>query len=374
MQKDWLYKMNISIPKERRPSEYRAGLTPAGVRLLTEHGHLCLVEHNTGRGVGFSDDDYATAGALIVYSGEEVYGRGDVILKVARPTLEEIAWLVPEQTLVGILHLPSAHPDKIQLLLDKRITAISYEEIQRTDGTRPVLKPLSQIGGQMAAQMAAHILQNNAGGRGILLGGVPGVPPAEIVIIGAGVVGEYAARAFLGMGAQVTLLDHDLDRLQTLAASLPGRVITLITHPFNVERTCAFADVVVGAVHITHERTPIVITRQVVEKMRVGAVLLDLSIDEGGCAETSRPTTHENPTYVEAGIIHCCIPNLPGVVARTATHAFLNAAWPFIQQIVNRGVREAMAADLALARGVYMHMGKIQDHEGSAYPPIGELR
>lgn len=366
--------MNISIPKERRPSEYRAGLTPAGVRLLTEHGHACLVEHNTGLGVGFTDNDYATAGAYIVYSGEEVYGRGDVILKVARPTLEEIAWLIPEQTLVGILHLASAHPDKIKLLLEKQITAISYEEIQRADGTRPVLKPLSQIGGQMAAQMAAHILQNNAGGKGVLLGGVPGVPPAEVVIIGAGVVGEYAARAFLGMGAQVTLLDNDLDRLQTLAAALPGRVVTLVSHPFNVERTCSFADVVVGAVHVTHERTPIVITRQVVEKMRPGAVLLDLSIDEGGCAETSRPTTHENPTYIEAGVIHCCIPNLPGVVARTATHAFLNAAWPFIQQIVNRGVREAIAADSALRKGVYMHAGKIQHHEPFTDLRIGELK
>lgn len=366
--------MNISIPRERRPSEYRAGLTPVGVRLLTEDGHTCLVEHNTGLGVGFSDDAYASAGAQIIYSGEEVYGRGDVILKVARPTREEITWLVPEQTLVGILHLPSAHPHKIKRLLEKNITAISYEEIQRDDGTQPVLKPLSQIGGQMAAQMAAHILQNNAGGKGVLLGGVPGVPPAEVVIIGSGVVGEYAARAFLGMGAQVTLLDKDLDRLQTLATTLPGRVVTLVAYPFNIERTCAFADVVVGAVHITHERTPLVITRQVLEKMRPGAVLLDLSIDEGGCAETSRPTTHENPTYIESGVIHCCIPNLPGVVARTATHAFLNAAWPFIQQIANQGVRAAVAADPVLARGVYMDMGKLQQHERSDYPHIGELR
>ena len=363
--------MNISIPKERRPSEYRAGLTPAGVRLLTEDGHTCLVEHDAGLGSGFSDEAYVAAGANIVYSGEEVYGRGEVILKVARPTLEEIDWLVPEQTLVGFLHLSSAHINKIQMLLAKNITAISYEQIQHADGTRPVLKPLSQIGGQMAAQMAAHILQNNAGGKGVLLGGVPGVPPAEIVIIGAGVVGEYAARAFLGMGAQVTLLDSDLGRLQTLAAILPGRIITLVAHPFNIERTCAFADVVVGAVYNAHERTPVIILRETVEKMRSGAVLLDLSIDEGGCAETSHPTTHDNLTYIEEGVIHCCIPNLSGVVARTATHAFLNAAWPFIQQITRHGVRESIATDPVLATGVYMHQGTIQEH---AYPPIGELR
>ncbi|HXQ38724.1 MAG TPA: alanine dehydrogenase [Anaerolineales bacterium] len=362
--------MNISIPKERRPAEYRAGLTPTGVALLTEDGHTCLVERGTGLGVGFSDDDYAAAGAQIVYTGEEVYARGDVILKVARPTLEEIEWLIPEQTLVGYLHLPSAHLNKIQRLLDKRITTISYEQLQRADGTRPVIKPLSQIGGQMAAQTAAHILQNNAGGKGVLLGGVPGVPPAEVVIIGAGVVGEYAARGFLGMGAQVTLLDNDLDRLQSLAATLPGRVVTLVAHTFNIERACAFADVVVGAVHNAHERTPVIIMREVVQKMRNGAVLLDLSIDEGGCAETSRPTTHDNPTYIEEGVIHCCIPNLSAVVARTATHAFLNAAWPFIQQIARHGVREAVAMDPVLATGVYMDQGKIQDQ---AHLRIGEL-
>ena len=366
--------MNISIPKERRPSEYRVGLTPAGVRLLIEDGNMCLVEHNAGLGAGFPDNDYAVAGAQIIYSSEEVYGRADVILKIARPTLEEIGWLIPEQTLVGFLHLHSAQLSKLHLMLDKRITAISYEQIQHADGTRPVLKPLSQIGGQMAAQVAAQILQNNAGGNGVLLGGVPGVPPAEVVIIGAGVVGEYAARAFLGMGAQVTLLDRDLDRLQTMAETLPGRVITLVAHPLNIERTCAFADVVVGAVHIARERTPLIIMRGVIEKMRPGAVLLDLSIDEGGCAETSRPTTHDNPTYIVDGVIHCCIPNLSGVVARTATQAFQNAAWPYIQQIGRHGVREAIAINPALASGVYMDQGKIQNPERYLDIPMRGLR
>ncbi len=365
--------MNFSIPKERRSSEYRAGLTPAGVRLLTEGGHTCLVEHHTGLGAGFSDDEYAAAGGQIVYSGEEVYGRGDIILKVARPTSEEINWLIPGQSLVGYLNLSATHLSKIRRLSDKEITAISYEQIQRADGTRPVLKPLSQIGGHMAAQMAAHLLQNNAGGNGVLLGGIPSVPPAEVVIIGAGVVGENAARAFLGMGAQVTLLDTDLDRLQALSSTLSGRIVTLLSHPFNIERSCAFADVVVGAVHVAGERAPVILMRETVEKMHPGAVLLDLSIDEGGCAETSRPTTHNDPTYIEAGVIHCCIPNLAGVVARTATHAFLNAAWPFIQKIANQGVREAIVADPALARGVYMEQGKIRNPARHPHAPIGEL-
>ena len=355
--------MNISIPKERRPSEYRVGLTPFGVKLLTEGGHHCFVEHDAGVGAGFADKAYAAAGANIVYSGEEVYGRGDVILKIARPTIEEIKWLIPEQTLMGFLHLQSAHPSKIQLMLDKKITAVSYEQIQYEDGTHLILKPLSQIGGQMAAQMAAQLLQNNAGGNGVLLGGVPGVPPAEVVIIGAGVVGESAARAFLGMGAQVTLLDRNLERLQMVAATLPGRVITLVAHPLNIERTCAFADVVVGAVRTDRERTPVLITKETIEKMRPAAVLLDLSIDEGGCAETSRPTTHDNPTYLVDGVIHCCIPNLSGVVARTATHAFQNAAWPLIQQIAQHGVREAIAIDPALASGVFMDQGTMRNLE-----------
>jgi alanine dehydrogenase len=350
--------MNIGIPKERRPYEYRVGLSPAGVQLLTEAGHICYVESKAGLGAGFTDEDYRRAGGRIVYSGEEAYGRAEMLLKAVRPTNEEINWLIPDQILMGYLHLPVAQPHKIATLLERRITAIAYEQIQQADGTLPVLKPLSQIGGRMAVQMAAALLQNNAGSKGVLLGGVPGVPPAEVVIIGGGVVGENAAHAFLGLKAHVTILDHDLSRLQELARRFDDRVITLVSHTFNIERVCRYADVVIGAVLQPGRRAPLVISRAVVRKMRPGSVLIDMSIDEGGCAETSRPTSHADPTYVEEGVIHCCIPNLPGVVARTATHAFLNAAWPYIHLIANEGIDTALSSDTALGKGVVTHKGE----------------
>jgi alanine dehydrogenase len=361
--------MNIGIPKERRPSEYRVGLSPTGVKLLTEAGHTCYVESKAGLGAGFSDDNYLYAGAHIVYSGEEAYGRADLVVKAVRPLTEELNWLVPGQVLMGFLHLPAAKPDKVEALLEKRISAIAYEQIQRPDGSLPVLKPLSQIGGQMAAQIVARLLQNNGGGNGVLLGGVPGVPPAEVVIIGAGVVGENAARAFLGKGAHVTILDRDLNRLQELARMLPSSgVVTLVSHPFNIERACGYADAVIGAVMVPGERAPIVLPRTIVQKMRPGAVLLDLSIDEGGCAETSRPTSHENPTYMAEGVVHCCIPNLPGVVARTATHAFLNAAWPYIQLITSQGIEAALATDPDLEQGLVTHQGQLRHLNPVYYP------
>jgi alanine dehydrogenase len=353
--------MNIGVPKERRPSEYRVGLSPAGVQLLTQDGHPCYVESGAGVGAGFSDEEFQKAGANIVYSGEEAYGRADLVLKAARPTDYELDWFVPGQALAGLLHLPAARPNKIEALLRNEITAIAYDQIQRDDGVLPVLKPLSQIGGKMAAHVAANLLQNNSGGKGILLGGVPGVPSAEVVIVGGGVVGEAAAQAFLSIGAQVTVLDQNLDRLQELDKFLGGRIVTLVAHPFNLEKVCAYADVVVGAVHVPGEHAPLVLTRAMVQKMRKGAILLDLSIDEGGCTETSRPTSHENPTYIEEGIVHCCIPNLPGVVARTATHAFLNAAWPYIQEIANTGVSAALENNPAIERGVATRAGKLRN-------------
>lgn len=351
--------MNIGIPKERRPSEYRVGLSPAGVELLTKAGHTCYVESGAGAGAGFSDQTYREEGAEIVYSGEEAYGRADLVLKVTRPTVPEFDWLVEGQAIMGLLHLQAAEVSKIHSLLEKQISAIAYEQIRHPDGRLPVLQPLSQIGGKMAAQMAAHFLQNDNGGKGILLGGVPGVPPAEVVIIGAGVVGENAARTFLGMGAKVTLLDPDLERLTQLSKAFDGRVVTLVAHPFNIERTCRYADVLVGAVFVPGERAPVVLPRKFVGNMKKGALLIDMSIDQGGCSETSRPTTHERPTYIEEGVVHCCIPNIPGVVGRTSTHAFLNAAWPFIQAVADLGVEAAVQADPVLAQGLVTHAGRV---------------
>lgn len=350
--------MNMGVPKERRPFEFRVGLSPAGVSLLVSAGHACFVESGAGVGSGFQDLDYQRAGAQIVYSGEEAYGRAGMVLKVARPTMEELEWLVEGQTLMGLLHLPSARREKVETLLAKHISAVAYERIRQDDGTLPVLRPLSQIGGRMAAQIAAGLLQNNTGGKGILLGGVPGVPPAEVAIIGAGTVGSEAARTFLGMGAHVTLLDRDLRKLHAADALFQGRAVTLVSHAFNLERICRFADVVVGAVLAPGERAPVLITREMVRSMKPRAVILDISIDDGGCVETSRPTTHDQPTFVEEGVIHYCVPNMPGVVARTATHAFLNAAWPYILALANKGVEGAIADDAALRRGLVTHAGR----------------
>ncbi|MCG3192502.1 MAG: alanine dehydrogenase [Thermoanaerobaculia bacterium] len=359
--------MNIGIPKEHRPFEYRTGLSPVGVRVLTEAGNICYVERGTGLGAGFSDEDYVRAGAKIVYTCEEVFGRAKVILKVSRPTAQEIGWMVPEQVLMGYLNLSAAHPSKVDALLAKKVTAIAYEQIRLPDGTHPVLKPLSQIGGRMSAHLAASLLQNNHKSKGVLLGGVAGVAPAEVVVVGGGVAGEAAAKAFLGLGAHVTILDKDLSRLQELAEIFRDQVVTLLAYPFHILRACSYADVVIGAIMVAGERSPVILPRPVFQKMRPGSVFIDLSIDHGGCAETSRPTSHDDPTYVEMGVIHCCIPNLPGVVARTATHAFLNAAGPYIESIVSRPAAEAIAADPSLAAGVVTFEGELRNHSTISY-------
>ena len=255
--------MNIGIPKERRPFEYRIGLTPAGVQMLVKQGHTCYIEHDAGLGSGFSDIEYEQAGGRIAYSPHEIFGRADLLLKVARPLLEEIEWMRSGATLAGILHLTSARKEKVDALLKNNITAIAYEHITLPDGSVPVRRPLSQIGGRLAAQIGARLLENSAGGKGILIGGVPGVPPAEVVIVGAGVVGTCATRAFLGMGAHVTVLDSDLVALQTLSMRFP-EVVTLMATPYNIARSVGYADVAVGAVLVVGEHPPHVITREMV--------------------------------------------------------------------------------------------------------------
>jgi alanine dehydrogenase len=333
--------MDIGIPKERRPFEFRVGLSPAGVADLSQHGHRVFVEHDAGSIAGFSDADYERAGAGIVYAAAEVFGRADLLLKVARPVEDELDLLRPGTMLAGFLHLASAREAKFQVLLDKHITAIAFEQIEAPDGSLPVLRPFSQIGGAMAAQIAARLLQNNWGGKGILMGGVPGVPPAEAVILGAGVVGTHATQTFLGMGAHVTVIDHNLQALGRLWDRFPNTV-TLLSTRRNIERSVAYADVVVGAVLVPGQRTPMIVSREMVQSMRPRSVVMDISIDGGGCVETSRPTTHEHPVYIEEGILHYCVPNMPGAVARTATHAFVNAAMPYITQIAEGGVKAVL--------------------------------
>lgn len=351
--------MNIGIPKERRPFEFRVGLTPAAVQMLAEEGHLCYVEHNAGVNAGFSDQEYESAGARVVYTPHEVFGRADLLLKVARPMYEELEWLRPHTTIMGLLHLSSARVDKIKVLQEKQITAIPYEQITLADGTVPIRKPLSQIGGRLVAQISAHLLQNDAQGKGLLLGGIAGVPPAEVVIIGAGVFGTYATRAFVGIGAHVTVLDTNYESLMRINDELPN-VVTMMSNPINIKHVTRYADVIVAGILVPETRTPIVITRDMVRAMKPHSLIMDVSIDEGGCVETSRPTSHEHPTYIEEGVIHYCVPNIPSVVARTSTFAFLNAAYPYIQEIAEKGSEQAIKDNLAIAHGAAIISGEIR--------------
>jgi alanine dehydrogenase len=362
--------MNIGIPKERRTFEYRVGLSPNFVKMLTKEGHTCYVEHDAGLGTGYSDQEYEQAGARVVYSPREVFGRADLLLKVARPTHEELEWLRPGTALAGLLHLGSARHEKIEKLLENEITAIAYEQITLPDGNVPIRKPLSLIGGILAAQIGARLLQNNAGGKGILIGGMPGVPPAEVVILGAGIAGTGAARAFLGMGAHVTVMDTHINALEAIYNNLPG-VSTLMSNPVNIARVCTFADVIVGAILVPGEHPPKVVTREMVRTMKPRSVLMDISIDEGGCFETSRPTTHEKSTFVDEGVIHYCVPNMPSVVARTATHAYLNAAFPFILELTTKGVDAAIAENPAMEHGLVTYRGQVRHI--SSLSPLAEV-
>lgn len=350
--------MNIGIPKERRPFEYRVGLSPAGVEILSQMGNHLFVEHEAGVGAGFSDQEYEKAGARLVYSGEEIYGRADLLLKVTRPLKEELEWMRPGCSLVGALHLASARQDKLDILLEKKITAIAFEQIMLPDGSRPVLRPFSQMSGAMAASIAALCLQNNWGGKGILLGGMPGVPPAEVAILGGGMVGTYAAQAFLGLGAHVIVLDSDLSVLQRLEDRFPA-VSTIISTRRNIERVAKFVDVLVGAVLVPGQCTPLLVPREIVCSMKPRSAIVDIDIDEGGCVETARPTTHDRPIYVEEGIIHYCVPNITGIVARTCTHSYVNAAMPFIMEMAGKGVETAIDENPAIEIAVNTRGGQL---------------
>ncbi|MCC7206171.1 MAG: alanine dehydrogenase [Anaerolineae bacterium] len=351
--------MEIGIPAERNPGEYRVGLTPQWVRQLTQEGNRCYVEHGAGQGAGFQDADYERAGARVVYDAHEVWARADLVLKVGSPTLEEADMVRPEQAVAAFWHLAARPREVVNALLAKHVTAVSYELIQLEDGVLPVLHSLSEIAGRMIPQVAARLLQNDAGGAGELLGGVAGIPASDIVIIGAGTVGLNAAQAFLGLGARVIVLDTSLARLRYVDERLNGQAATMMAYDYNVARVAQFANVLVGAVLVPGQRAPIVVTRDVVRTMRPHSLIMDVSIDQGGCVETSRPTTHDNPTFIEEGVVHYCVPNMPGVVARTATYAYLNAAWPYIHRIVREGVDSAVANDSALRQGVCLKDGKI---------------
>jgi len=351
--------MNIGIPKERFLGEERVGLTPAGVGLLKKAGHKCFVEIGAGLGSGFDDYDYERMGATMTPTGEELYASGSLVLKVQRPTLEEITWMHDGQTLMCFLGLMSIPQAEIDELRKHRVTAIAYEMISKDGRDFPILKTMSEIAGRMAPYIAGTLLMRTHGGRGVLLNGTPGVSAGEVVILGGGVLGFNAARAFVGLGAKVFILSRSLDRLRYLEEYFQGRVTTMIDHDFNVAHTTRFADVVIGAVRDPGKRAPVVITREMLRTMRKGSVIMDFAIDHGGCAETSSPTCFDSPTFIEEDVVHYCVPNVPGGVPRTSTHAFNNAAWAYIQHITNMGPVSAFAQNEALRNGIAMRNGEL---------------
>jgi len=349
--------MDIGIPRDLGADERRVALTPAGVRQLVLAGHRVHVEGGAGEGCHYTDADYHAAGGIVVFDPEEAFRRADLVVKVGRPAPHEVEWLRGGQTVTGFLHLATAAVGTVRALLDRRVTAIGYEVIEDEAGRLPVLTAMSELAGPLAIQVAAHLLESWQGGRGVLLGGVPGIPPATVVILGAGTVGAAAARTALGAGAHVVLLDADVDRLREASDRLGGRCTTLLADEAQVERAAAFADALIGAVLVHGQRTPVMVTRRMVAGMKPGSVIVDVAIDQGGCIETSRPTTLSDPTYREAGVIHYCVPNMTAAIARTAAQVLNNAALPFIRAIGDLGIEQALRSVGPLGRGVYMHRG-----------------
>lgn len=355
--------MEFGIPKEVRDMEARVGLTPAGVSGLVRAGHTVYVEKNAGVSAGFSDDNYRRSGAQIVYSPAEVYSRSDVIVKVTRPTAAEHAHFRPGQTIFSFLHLQVASEDLLEALREREITAVAYEMIERQNGVRPVLVPMSEVAGRIAPIIAGQLLMTTRGGRGTLLSGIPGVPRGSVAILGAGVLGSNAARAFLGIGAQVIILDNDIERLQHVEEALSGRVTTMVGSKYNLNRVTEFVDVVVGAVMTSGQRAPILIDREMVRHMRPGTVIIDFSIDQGGCVETSRPTTLRDQTYVVEDVIHFCVPNVTAVVARTTSYGLTNALMPYVRAVADYGIVGVLDECPSLIPGITLYQGKLANAE-----------
>ncbi len=351
--------MDIGIPRERRPYEFRVALTPAAVSMLVQAGHRVYVEHDAGLGSGFRDGDYEAVGATIGYSGEEIFLRSELLLKVTRPIAEEFNYMHEGQMVAAFWHLAAANRKKLEILLQRKVTALAWETLQEPDGSLPVLHALSRLAGKMAPFLAARFLQNDLGGKGILLGGIAGVPPAEVVIIGAGSVGFAAAQAFAEVGATVYLLDENIKALQNACQRLGHQVTTMLASQHNLAKMTAFADVLLSAVLLPGQRAPIVVTREMVQRMRPRSIIIDYSIDQGGSVETIRPTTHRDPIYVAEGVIHYGVPNITGIIGRTATHVLSNVTIGFVQTLARDGLAKAMEDVPAIARCVNIRDGKI---------------
>ncbi len=358
--------MEFGVPREIRDLETRVGLTPAGVHSLVSAGHTVYVEKGAGLGSGFSDERYRDYGAKLVYSADEAYGRADVVVKVSRPTAREHGRFRDGQTILSLLHLSVASRDLLQALTQSHITAVAFEMVQEDDGAFPVLQPLSEGAGRLAPIIAGRLLTTLNGGRGTLLSGVSGVPSAEVAVIGAGTLGTYAVRSFLGLGAQVAALDSRVWRLRRLDELFDGRVTTMVASEYNLERIAEYADVIVICVHTAARRAPILLTREMVRKMRPGSVIIDFAIDQGGAAETSRPTTLRDQTYVEEGVIHFCVPNVTALVGRTISHALTNAIVPLLLEIAQFGLPAVFAANTSLARGLNVYEGRL------AHPDVAD--
>ena len=350
--------MIIGLPREIKDQENRVALTPLGSATLVRGGHRVLVQKSAGNGSGFGDEEYGQSGAQLVESIEEVYGSSDLILKVKEPQEAEYPLLRSGQALFTFLHL-AADLSLTNALLENGVTAIAYEMVQLPDGSLPLLTPMSEIAGRLSIQVGAHYLEKPQGGRGKLLAGVTGVSPGKVVVLGAGVVGSNAAQIALGIGAHVTLIDKNLSRLRQLSQVLWGNLETTASSQETVGLALEDADLVIGAVLLPGAKAPRVVTREMVGRMTPGAVIVDVSIDQGGCLETSRPTTHSDPVYEVDGVIHYCVTNIPGSVARTATEALCNATLPYIAKLAEAGVVEAMLQDETLAKGLNTFRGKM---------------
>jgi alanine dehydrogenase len=369
--------MKISVPCEVKDHEYRVAITPAGVHELVRHGHEVYIEAGAGTGAGFSDTEYGEAGASVLPDADDVWAAADLVIKVKEPVPGEYGRLRPGLLLFTYLHLAADAP-LTEELLRRRVTAVAYETVELPDRSLPLLAPMSEVAGRLAPQVGAHTLLRAEGGQGILLGGVPGVPAAKVVVIGAGVAGRNAATIALGMRAEVTLLDRDVARLRQVDSTDAGRCRTVTSNHYEVERAVLDADLVIGAVLVPGARAPRLVGNDLVKRMKPGSVLVDVSIDQGGCFEDSRPTTHTDPTYRVHDSIFYCVANMPGAVPRTSTHALTSATLPYVAHLADAGWRNALTADAGLARGLTTYDGEVTygpvaEAHGLSYRPLEEV-
>ncbi|HZT38783.1 MAG TPA: alanine dehydrogenase [Bryobacteraceae bacterium] len=357
--------MIIGVPKEVKDHESRVGLVPSGVTALCEAGHRVLVQSGAGTASSLTDREYEDAGASIVSSAGEVWRRADLVVKVKEPQPSEYEFLRPGLVLFTYLHLAPL-PELTEKLLEKRVNAVAYETIRETDGSLPLLTPMSEVAGRMAVQVGAQYLEAPNGGRGILLGGVPGVAPANVAILGGGVVGHNAAKTAVGLGAHVTIIDKNLNRLRELDDIYSSAVVTLASNMYTVRETLRQADLVIGAVLIPGAAAPKIVRRSMISEMKKGSVIVDVAIDQGGCLETSRPTTHTNPVYSVDGVLHYCVSNMPAAVPHTSTFGLTNATFPYLLELANKGLERACEDNNAIREGVNTYQGSI------TYPAVAE--